>query len=310
MVSIKNPLISVVIPTYNPSAYINDAIKSVLNQDYSNIEIIVIDDGSVVDVKSVINKSFIKKIKLYRQKNQGPSTARNYGVKKSRGDLIAFLDDDDEWFRNKLSKQISFLNNNNLDLVISGLISRESGKKDFLKKNYFPKLKSQKLLAFLLGEVDDVTPTILVKKKVFSSVKGFRKELKRKEDHYFMMSVISNNFKVGSICEPLYYRNKRDLGLSNSSSPELLIENSKIFVNLCKKELKLDQSYLNKYLSQVFVQSSYLYFLKKNLKLSVRCLKKSFKYDFFNVKNLQMIILLPFLSISDKIAKIKNKLNL
>lgn len=88
---------SIVMPVYNSGKNLNQSIDSVINQIYSNWELIIIDDGSTDDSAEIINNYVNKdnRIKLYLQKNQGPGIARNNGIKKCQGDYIAFLDSDD-----------------------------------------------------------------------------------------------------------------------------------------------------------------------------------------------------------------------
>ncbi len=101
------PLISVIIPVYNGERYLNSTLKSVFNQDYDSIEVIVVDDGST-DQSAVIAKSY-KDIQYLYQSNQGPSVARNTGIKKANGEFVAFIDADDLWLEKKLSLQVNYL---------------------------------------------------------------------------------------------------------------------------------------------------------------------------------------------------------
>ena len=101
-------MVSVIIPTYNSGQFIQDAIISVLEQTYKDVEIIVIDDGST-DNTSTQLKSIGNKIIYKWQENQGVSQARNIGLKLAKGELIAFLDADDIWFPEKLQIQVQFL---------------------------------------------------------------------------------------------------------------------------------------------------------------------------------------------------------
>ena len=99
------PLVSVVIPTYNSSETILSCINSVFSQTYNNIEIIVVDDGSTDTTIKLLSDLIIgheEKIKLVTQVNAGPSCARNNGISHAKGEYIAFLDSDDEWYPNKI----------------------------------------------------------------------------------------------------------------------------------------------------------------------------------------------------------------
>ena len=98
------PLISVVIPCYNAEPYIAIAIRSVLEQDWPNLEVIVIDDGSNDRSAELVQKAF-PEVKLLQQANQGVAAARNFGIERAQGDWIAFLDADDIWLPGKLQAQ-------------------------------------------------------------------------------------------------------------------------------------------------------------------------------------------------------------
>lgn len=104
-----NPKVSVVIPTYNRAAKVQKGIESVLTQTFSDLELIVVDDGSADDTGSVIAKAFGDRVRYYYQANQGASAARNKGIAEARGEWIAFLDSDDEWEPDKLEWQFKAL---------------------------------------------------------------------------------------------------------------------------------------------------------------------------------------------------------
>ncbi|MGA8491158.1 MAG: glycosyltransferase [Terriglobales bacterium] len=104
-----NPKVSVVIPTYKRSAIVLKCIESVLTQTFSDLEVIVVDDGSEDDTGNVIAKAFGDRVRHYYQANQGAAAARNKGIAEARGEWIAFLDSDDEWERDKLEWQFKTL---------------------------------------------------------------------------------------------------------------------------------------------------------------------------------------------------------
>lgn len=98
---IVEPKISVIVPTYNCAKYLGQAIESILTQSIPAFEVIVIDDGSSDDTRSVLS-AFQNQISVIHQKNKGVSSARNTGISAANGDWIAFLDSDDIWLPNKL----------------------------------------------------------------------------------------------------------------------------------------------------------------------------------------------------------------
>lgn len=108
-------LISIVIPAYNAEKYISYTLDSVLNQTYSDFEVIVIDDCSADKTYEIMEKyaELDDRIRIYKnEKNSGVSFTRNFGVSVSNGDYIAFLDSDDMWTPDKLSKQVELLEKN------------------------------------------------------------------------------------------------------------------------------------------------------------------------------------------------------
>lgn len=105
MYTIKKPIVSVIIPTYNAAEYVRDAIGSALSSTRIPLEVIAVDDGSTDGTLQIL-ESYGDSIRRFRQPNGGPYRARNLGAKYARGSWLAFLDADDKWERDKLEKQI------------------------------------------------------------------------------------------------------------------------------------------------------------------------------------------------------------
>jgi len=177
----KNPLVSVIIPTYNSAKYIEEALESVFKQTLQDFEIIVVDDGST-DGTGEILKDYSDRIKYIFQKNSGPASARNKGIKIARGEYIAFLDADDLWMPTKLEKQVAmFDKNKNLGMVTTGACSfDEKGVRGF--STY----KRKKLMRgdvarniFLHSDVG--TPTVMARKEVFEKVGLFEERTRQGE---------------------------------------------------------------------------------------------------------------------------------
>jgi len=102
------PLVSVVIPTYNRERYIAEAIDSVLAQTYTNVQIIVIDDGSTDNTRQVVEK-YAADVQYVWQQNSERGASRNRGLALAKGDFISFLDSDDVWLPGKLESEVSYL---------------------------------------------------------------------------------------------------------------------------------------------------------------------------------------------------------
>ena len=107
----SNPLVSIIIPNYNHARYLGDAVHSVLNQDYQNFEIIVVDDGSTDNSREVA-RQFGEKIHYIYQENAGLSAARNTGIRVAKGSLIGVLDADDMYEPTFISTLVAVLESN------------------------------------------------------------------------------------------------------------------------------------------------------------------------------------------------------
>ncbi len=102
------PLVSVIIPAYNAEKYVIEAIRSVLDQDYQPIEVLLIDDGSEDSTVNLV-KDNTPQVKIIQQANTGVAAARNTGLRYASGEFISFLDADDGWFSGKLTAQVNYL---------------------------------------------------------------------------------------------------------------------------------------------------------------------------------------------------------
>lgn len=208
----KNPKISVIIPCFNCEKFLKEAIKSVLDQTYKNLEIIIVDDGSKNPKKiEKIVKSFKKNnIKLIKhKKNLGLASARNTGIKNSSSELIAFLDADDLWSKTKLEKQIKFIKKNSFIFTNWYTFYRnKKTKKIFFKKKEFKKLNNldnKKLLKLFIKKNFGNSSSIFAKKRVLLELNGFDKNLKSSEDYDLWLRALIKNKKFYFIEEPLTF---------------------------------------------------------------------------------------------------------
>ncbi len=183
---LKNqPLVSVVLATYNGQKYLHQAIDSVLNQSYKNLELIIVDDGSV-DHTFLIAQKYRhddERVRLIQQKNKGVGPARNYGVKEARGSYIALIDDDDFWEdKQKIQKQVNFLEENPHHVLIGGAMTKIVNEAGSLKYEYnLPKSDEEIRNTFLLRNCF-VTSAVMFKKETFLKAGEF-KNMKLAEDY-------------------------------------------------------------------------------------------------------------------------------
>jgi len=194
------PLVSVIIPSYNRFKFLNNAVDSVKQQTYKNIEIIVINDGS--DEEEYYTSNFSKNVKVINlEKNQktiygfGPGSIRNYGTDKASGEYLAFLDDDDIWLPNKLSVQIENMLVRDFKIscteayIGNGVFNKKTKYKLYNSEHYFQKIKKmyKKTKYLKFGKYPEIfthdflkihncmiTSSVVVRKSLFDDMGKFR----------------------------------------------------------------------------------------------------------------------------------------
>lgn len=161
--------ISVIVPVYNGAKYINKCIEMIINQTFKNFELIIIDDGSTDNTKEMINEYAKKdtRIKLISKKNEGTWAARNRGIDESIGKYIVFFDCDDWYEDDLLQEMYQSIENNDVDLVISGQTNvtvDENGETirrvKVLPKEYFFETKNEILDNYILLRKEEIGDTL------------------------------------------------------------------------------------------------------------------------------------------------------
>ena len=198
-------LVSVIIPAYNASLFLEETIRSVINQTYTNFEIIVVDDGSTDSTEKVVQNLVNEglPIKLIYQSNKGVSAARNLGFKNSKGFYILFLDADDVLLPNNIEAKIRKIEENeSFGLVHTDMafINAHSVKTGDINKG----LEGNILDDLLLWDrcVIPAPSSIMVKKSVCEDVGLFCEELSTAADQEFFFRVAAK-YKIGRIAECL-----------------------------------------------------------------------------------------------------------
>lgn len=199
----KEDLVSVVIPNYNYAHYLREAIDSVLAQTYSEIEIIVVDDGSKDDSKEILT-GYGDRVRTIFQQNQGVSAARNNGVKESCGELIAFLDADDAWLPTKIEKQVArFQADEKLGLVHVGVDEIDADGNSLVHRLEGVEGKVCTVLLMLKREgVLGGGSGMMVRRSVFDEIGGFDLRLSTSAD-WDLAYRVSERDTVGFVAEIL-----------------------------------------------------------------------------------------------------------
>ncbi|MEN6553319.1 MAG: glycosyltransferase [Methanobacterium sp.] len=202
----QKPKVSVIIPTYNRAHLIPRAIKSVLNQTYHDIEIIIVDDSSTDNTEEIIKSFKDVNLKYIRHDiNKGASAARNTGIKASKGEYIAFQDSDDEWFPDKLEQQMEVFADvyPEVGVVYSGFYRIEADKKIYLPSDRLPQKEGNIHNELLKGNFVG-TPTVLMKKECFKNKRYFDENLPALEDWELWIE-LSKYYTFKYINKPLLY---------------------------------------------------------------------------------------------------------
>lgn len=237
-------LVSVVIPTYGRGDELRGAIDSVLKQSYLNVEVIVVDDNKSLEniskVKKIVGEYFNEKVKYIGDGiNRGGSGARNFGLENSNGTYIGFLDDDDVFEPDKITKQVVHIEKNNLDVSVCNMYFEENCELKDITRCY---ARVHSLKEFIING-NFYTPMILAKKEVLTSVGGFT-ITPRFQDHLLMLKILGFGVKVGHLNEKLFtHRNHKGPRVTFSSKSiegfeNRFIEESKYLVLLNECELK------------------------------------------------------------------------
>ena len=190
--------VSIIVPFYKNIKYIFRCIQSIYDQNYKNFEVILIyDDTDKRDLKLIQNKfKNYKNLNLHvNKKNIGVSMSRNKGIKKAKGYYIAFLDSDDFWKKNKLKKQIKFMEKNSLDFSFTAY--------DILKSNKVFKKKIKTIYTYddLLKKCDIGRSTVIIRSKL-KNIGNFP-NLRTQEDFALWLKYIKNGVKAKGINKSL-----------------------------------------------------------------------------------------------------------
>jgi glycosyltransferase involved in cell wall biosynthesis len=182
-------LVSAIIPTYNRAHAVCEAVESVLNQTYSKIEVVVVDDGSTDDTQAQLKK-YGNRIRVITQNNAGPAVARNHGIAASNGELIAFLDSDDLWLPHKIDRQVALLHKAGVSIpcCLCNITMRWT---DMERTSFETAYLAPSLEEGIWVNVDEVLATrfllfnqgVAIRRNVLEKIGGFDENLWLLEDH-------------------------------------------------------------------------------------------------------------------------------
>jgi len=286
------PFITVIIPTYKRNIFLERAVKSVLDQTYKNLEIIIIDDdpnSEIFNQISLLKNSSIHYVK--NTKNIGASGSRNNGVKYSNGDFLAFLDDDDEWLPQKLEKQISMIMQSDDCGVIYCGYDLMVGNEILKRKNTYH--KNNNFHEITLHKCPIGSPTPLIKKELFLQIGGYDVRLPSCQDWDLWI-------RLSKICKFVAL---------NETLAIYRIHGNQISADIEKKILGRE-AIINKYYNEItkhpYIASWHyrrlgsLYSLINNTQMAKIFFRKSLRYDKFNFGSWLHLLLQTVYSPTDR----------
>ena len=287
----SQPLVSVVIPTYNRTHFLKETLNSIVGQTYSNIEIIVVDDGTPDDENEKLCSEYSNLTYIKIDNSGGPASPRNIGISNSKGKYIAFVDDDDLWLPEKIEIQVNILENNeDFDLVhCSCYVIDENGIKtgEIIGKPGNPIDKHGDVLVRMIGNWTIMMPTPLIRKNLVSKVGVFNENIPPALEDVEYWSRCAFHTKFYYIDEPLANYRKHSNNISTSKKkyinlPLYLYE----VINQNKNSISI-QVYKKLRLNLCLMQSK---MIKTNFRQTLRNMFKINPFWFVNFRVQKTII--------------------
>lgn len=266
------PLVSVIITTYNSELYIRKCLNSVLTQNYTNLEIIIVDDNSQDNTVSIIENTIDSRIQLYNNKeNKGPAYSRNLAINKCSGTWISILDSDDWIDPERILEFIKIQNENEVDVILDNMHFIHDGSKiPFSNKfkdvnlNINTPIKEIYLDEFLKFDLAILQPffksSFIKANKIL-----YPEEIRYSEDFIFMMECFKYEARVILTSKPLYFYRIRKGSLTSTKSENI------------QKIIEINKFYTTQFKSQEIVNLFNVRIKKLTDKYSLQILKEEFE---------------------------------
>ena len=235
----REPLVSIIMPVYGVEKYIEESVKSIIDQKYRNIELIIVDDESndksielaqCILEKSDVNYTIVKEI------NKGLPGARNNGANICKGEYICFIDSDDCIDSSHVQYLMEMIDKHHLEVCFTDFeYTNENNRKSKKLNQYSEKIygKEELLKAFSMRDVKIHCCSLCIKKEVFEKY-TFNEKLKYGEDVEFMWRLFSGQSTIGRVCVSTY----KYLIRSNSIMTTYSYEKDKVFITEFEKSMK------------------------------------------------------------------------
>ncbi|OXA77568.1 Glycosyltransferase involved in cell wall bisynthesis [Flavobacterium aquidurense] len=303
------PLISVLIPTFNVENFVEEAIRSIMDQTYKNLEIIIVDDCSTDSTYSILLNlaSIDKRIKLFRNtENKKIVESLNFAISKASGEYFARMDGDDVSLPERIEKQYDFLlNNPEIDLVGLNVVMINEDGEVIQEEKY---LQNHEEILRASKYVSPVLHIWLAKKNVYNKLVKYR--IPTVEDYDFILRCIDNGFKLSNLQSSLYLQRIRKGNTITASG--LIQHKSRLYIKKLSEERAINDnidSYSEKSYKKVITVSSFsLFMYKLSSSFHMKYLKYKHRFRlvalFFRILS---VLFSPELQISQMILRIKYK---
>lgn len=298
--------VSIIIPVYNVEKYIEKCLDSLVNQTLSDIEVIVVNDGSPDNSQKIIDK-YVEKypniVRSFIKENGGQGSARNYGLEKATGEYIGYVDSDDYVSIDMYEKLYNKAKEDDLDIVICGnyVVYENLTKEKIELNNYVLEDKHDNAFFGKLGVCNKIYKKSLVQKLAFRSKKWY-------EDLDFTVKALSSAKKVDYVDEPLYYYLYREGSTMNNSNIQRNLEILDAF-----EEVKYEKKY-HDIIEYLAIDNIYISAIvrvinaKADKKIKIEAINEMKSYVSKNFKDFEKNKYLPLLTNNRKIIyKLINK---
>ncbi len=198
------PLVSAIIPAYNAEDCIAEALASVREQTYENIEVVVCDDGSTDATAEIVQREFPEVLYVH-QENAGPAVARNTAVAHASGELLATLDSDDRWTPEKIERQVAiFLAEPNVGIVATNGIVESGDRRYPWARTDGPRLREVTVADQLCRDLRPLSPSAVIRREAFEEAGGYDTSVTWGEDLDLFCRIIAMGHRFLYLNAPLY----------------------------------------------------------------------------------------------------------
>jgi glycosyltransferase involved in cell wall biosynthesis len=273
-------MVSVILTTYNRAHLVLESIYSVLNQTYKELELLIIDDGSTDTTSALVENIPDPRIRYYKLPHCGRTAIlKNFAIRQSKGEFIAFNDSDDTWEERKLEKQVQLLlKHPHIGFSITDAVNYTegkilgrtwSGKTGIECAHIFDRMKENRFVVF--------TQTMVIRRECFNKTGLFDEDMPFGSDYHFNMR-LAFYYDAGIIYEGLLWRFLHDANESNQVPVEYLEGFVYTFEYLYQQNM-VSKKYLDKAKSHAFLQIGHLFKQQKKLNDARHHYRQSLKYN-------------------------------